>query len=155
VVVAVLAAVLAAVFLTAAVLKMRDLHATEVWIERLGLGVPPRLGAALSVALEGGLVVALLARPSWGGWSSAATLVVMSLLLVRAEQRGVGCACFGSQETSARAGLARNVVLGGAALLVGVFGSGQGHALLVALVSVLGVATAVWPLQPQRRPLES
>ena len=59
------------------------------------LGLPPWT-TAVTVLVEIGLVVALVARPADGGVAALAVLAGFTAFLVRRLDSGAGCGCFGS-----------------------------------------------------------
>jgi uncharacterized membrane protein YphA (DoxX/SURF4 family)/thiol-disulfide isomerase/thioredoxin len=130
-VVLVLRAVLAVVFVTAGFGKLLDLEGSRRAMR--DFGVPERAVGIAGVALpltEVAVGLALIFRPS-ARWAALAALVLLAAFIagiVRALARGEqpDCHCFGQIHSApaGRATLARNAVLGAAAAVVVVYGSG-------------------------------
>jgi hypothetical protein len=95
------ALVLAAVFLVAAVAKLRDPMGTTRTFRALRLPAPRRL-ARLVPGAELLIAAALVARPWIGAAVALAALAVFSILLHGEVRRGsdVACGCFGTSSSS-------------------------------------------------------
>lgn len=91
------AVLLAAVFATAGVAKLRAPRRTTATFAALGLPAPAGLARAVPLG-ELALAVLLLAAPAVGGALALAALAGFTTLLVRSLQAGlrVDCGCFGS-----------------------------------------------------------
>jgi uncharacterized membrane protein YphA (DoxX/SURF4 family)/peroxiredoxin len=148
--------VLAAVFATAAVGKLRDLEGSRSAVR--DFGVPRRAAAAVGLLLpltELAIAVALVPAPSarWGAVAALALLLAFIAGIANALRRGEApdCHCFG-QLHSAPAGrgtIARNGVLAALAALVVVEGPGPaidawiGDRTGIELVAVAGGTTSL------------
>jgi len=108
------ALILAAVFVVAAVSKLRSPATTARDLTEIGLRAP-RLLAWLLPLGELATAVALVLAPGWGGVIGFALLAAFTVVLVRLvrEGRPVACRCFGgfSSEPVSPLTLARNAVL--------------------------------------------
>ena len=170
----VLRIVLAGVFLTAGIGKLRDLPGSRRAVADFGVSerVAHYLGLLLPLA-EIAIAVALLFRPTavWGAVGAAILLVAFIAGIARALSRGEqpDCHCFG-QIHSAPAGrstLIRNAVLGAFAVVIVAYGSGpalddwvgaRSAAELAAVgLGVLAVAaiTYAWTLRSQNQTLRN
>jgi peroxiredoxin/uncharacterized membrane protein YphA (DoxX/SURF4 family) len=122
---------LAAVFATAGIAKLRDRPGSAAALE--GFGVPGRLVPAISFLLplaELATAVALVPKPSaqWGGVASLVLLLAFTGGIGNAMLRGRApdCHCFGQlhSEPAGRGTLIRNLALSAVAALVVVEGPG-------------------------------
>lgn len=113
------ALVLAAVFVAAAVAKLRDPMGTTRTFRALRLPSPRALARAVPVT-ELALAVALVVRPWIGGLAALVLLTAFTVLLAGEVRRGSGvsCGCFGSAGTApiSFVELVRNGLLGGLAV---------------------------------------
>jgi hypothetical protein len=109
---------LAAVFVRAAVAKLRDRPATAKGFAALGL---PAVAATVVPLAELALAVTLVLVPQWGAVFALAMLAGFTAFLVLALRSGVhaGCNCFGSarQRPVSLADVVRNAVLAALAVL--------------------------------------
>ena len=105
---------LAAIFLFAAITKIRQPDEVETDFAELGLAWPRTL-ARLVPALELGCAVLLVSAPGWGGVASFALLAAFTAVLVNVVRTGrvVACRCFGalSEEPVSTRTLVRNAAL--------------------------------------------
>ena len=118
------AGLLAAVFVWAAVAKLRDQPSTVHAFAGAGLPAPSTLAVAVPVG-ELALAGLLLAAPVWGATVALAVLAGFTTHLGLARRRGIetGCGCFGgSGPTPPRHELGRNAVLAVIALIVVIAG---------------------------------
>lgn len=111
----IVASVLAAVFVVAAVSKLRDLLVVEQQFEAMGLR-RPYLMARLVPGSEIGIAALLVLDPPVGAAVAFVALVAMTVVLLRLLRSGVTtyCACFGAASTTAALSwreIARNAVL--------------------------------------------
>jgi uncharacterized membrane protein YphA (DoxX/SURF4 family)/thiol-disulfide isomerase/thioredoxin len=162
---AVLAArvILAAVFATAGVAKLRDRQGTQDSLQ--AFGVPASAVSPLALALplaELATAVALVPRPSaqWGGLAALILLLAFIAGITRALARGEApdCNCFGQihSEPAGRGTVVRNIVLAAVATFVVVEGPGpsvtgwiadRSAAELVAVAAgAAALASVVWAL---------
>jgi uncharacterized membrane protein YphA (DoxX/SURF4 family) len=116
------AVVVAAVFATAAIAKLRDLRQTSADFDRLGLPNPDVFARIVPLA-ELGVALLLLIVPAGGAIAALVTLAFFTTFLVGRLRAGVTapCACFGTAAKAPLSGIeiARNVglmVLAAAAL---------------------------------------
>ncbi|MGI9615874.1 MAG: MauE/DoxX family redox-associated membrane protein [Acidimicrobiales bacterium] len=105
---------LAAIFLFAAITKIRRPEEVAADFAELGLAWPRTL-AGLVPALELGCAVLLVAAPEWGGIASFALLAAFTAVLINVLRTGrvVACRCFGalSEEPVSTRTLLRNAAL--------------------------------------------
>ncbi len=110
----VLGVAMAATFVLAALLKLRDLPDTTDDFTSLGLPRPYAL-ARVVPAVELGVAVLLVAIPAWGAIAGFALLAAFTTLLAGVVRSGrvVSCACFGgaNSEPVDRGHLLRNAML--------------------------------------------
>jgi thiol-disulfide isomerase/thioredoxin len=155
--------ILAAVFATAGVAKLRDRQGTQDSLQEFG--VPKSVVSPFAVALplaELATAVALVPRPSaqWGGLAALVLLLAFIAGITRALARGEApdCNCFGQihSEPAGRGTVVRNIVLAAVATLVVVEGPGpsvtgwiadRSAAELVAVgAGAAALAAAIWAL---------
>lgn len=114
------ALLLAAVFVAAAVAKLRDPAGTTRTFRALRLPAPRRLARLVPVT-ELLIAGVLVARPWIGGLAALAALVAFSVLLAGEVRNGSGvsCGCFGTTSSApiSAVELVRNALLGGLAVL--------------------------------------
>jgi methylamine dehydrogenase accessory protein MauD len=163
-VVLVIRIVLAVVFATAGVGKLRDLQASRQSLREFGVGEALARPAAVLLPLaEIAVAVALVFRPTaqWGALAALLLLIVFIAGIANALRQGLApdCNCFG-QIHSAPAGrstLIRNALLSGLALVALTAGPGpavdswasdSGVAEVVAIIAVAAaIALGVWAFQ--------
>ena len=108
------AVVVAALFAAAAAAKLRDLRATSVAFDRLGVPNPDVFARLVPLA-ELAVVILLLIVPAGGGLAALVTLAFFTTFLVGRLRAGVvaPCACFGAVAQAPLSGIeiARNVGL--------------------------------------------
>ncbi|MEA3075463.1 MAG: hypothetical protein QOF60_371 [Actinomycetota bacterium] len=138
------ALVLAAVFVWAAVAKVRGRDATVASFRGLGLPGPGVLAVVVPV-VEIGLAVGLVVMPSVAGWLALALLAAFTVVIGRAIARGVevGCACFGSAANDRPVSPLEVVRNAGLAALAVVATGATGDALWPALPAMVVVTVVV------------
>jgi uncharacterized membrane protein YphA (DoxX/SURF4 family) len=159
--------ILAAVFATAGVAKLRDRQGTRDALEDFGVPASVLSPFALVLPLaELGTAVALLPRPTaqWGGLAALILLLAFIGAITRSLARGEApdCNCFGQlhSEPAGRRTLFRNIVLAAVAAFVTVKGPGpsvtawvadRSAAELAAVGTAAAAAAAVaWALALRR-----
>lgn len=140
------ALVLAAVFVWAAVAKLRERRATVTSFRELRLPCPEVLAVAVPIA-EVLLAVALVAAPTQASLVALALVLVFSFVIGRAVAGGWGarCACFGGGAGDRPVSvleLVRNAALGALAIVAS--GAGAGSALWPSLPALVVVAVVVF-----------
>ncbi len=109
--------VLTSVFLVALLMKLGEWESTVEWITLLRMPQPARL-AMMAIGSEIAVIAALVSIPRFGAFAALIWLLLVTAVLFRARQLGLGCACFGRREAANRTVFARNGVL--AAIAVGI-----------------------------------
>ena len=149
------AAVLAALFATASIAKLRDLPATLQQFTALGLPRPGVFTRLVPLA-ELALVVLLLIVPAVGAIFALVTLAFFTTFLVGRIRAGVTapCACFGATVSTplSRVDIVRNLLLAGLAglALMASRPIAPGAADLLAMAVLLLVGTGLLALLRRR-----
>lgn len=138
---------LAAVFVASAFSKVRGARQFALFVTsavKLGLpaSVPPRLGAAVIVALEAAVPVLLLLLPLAGFCLAVVLLAVFLVAIVRAHRAGsrVACRCFG--DSGAPLG-PRHAVRNAALIVIALLGAAGTSAAVSAQPAVVAAAVGV------------